>query len=135
MKKIQYARPELVEPIRKELNLAPDAPLREELVRLEKFCKKHPQLSKRFVCTVAGVNCVTLFQHMHRNKRGKTVHAEKRQMVLMILEMLHQDMSIPVNMGRFLQRLDSMHTHVCLCTLRKILKDNGYKTLSVNQNG
>ena len=38
MKKTQYARPELVEPIRKELNLAPDAPLHEKLDRLEKFC-------------------------------------------------------------------------------------------------
>jgi len=135
MKKIQYARPELVEPIREALNLAPDTPLREKLDRLEAFCKKHPNLSKRFVCTVAGVNPVTLFNHTHRNKRGKTISAEKRRMVLLILNLLHPDKSKPVNMGQFLRQLDSMRSHVCLTTLRKILNANGYATLKVNQNG
>ena len=134
MKKIQYARPELVEPIQKELNLAPDTPLREKLDRIEKFCKKHPQLSKRFVCGIVGVDSSTLHRHMHRNKRGKTVYAERRKLALLAIEIAHPDKSKPVIMGRMLRRLDEMHCHVSFNTLRSILNENNYKTLKINQN-
>ena len=134
MKKKQYARPELVEPIRKKLNLAPDAPLREKLDRLEKFCKKHPQLSRRFVCGIVGVGSSTLHQHMNRNKRGKTVYAERRAFALRAIELVHPDKTKPVVMGRMLRRLDEMHSHVSFNTLRSILHEKGYRTLKINQN-
>ena len=134
MKKIQYASPELVDPIQKELNLAPDAPLRVKLDRIEKFCKRHPRLSKRFVCGIAGVDSSTLHRHMNRNKRGKTVYAERRAFALRAIEIVHPDKTKPVIMGRMLRLLDEMHSHVSFNTLRSILHEKGYRTLKVNQN-
>ena len=135
MKKTQYARPELVEPIRKELNLAPDAPLRVKLDRIEKYCLCHPRISQSFVCRIAGVSASTFASFRYRNKRGNTVFARHRADVLRDIQALYPKTDELVVMAPLLRMLQHCGHRICMNTLRSILKEQGYRLLRVNQNG
>ena len=129
-----YARPEMVEPLRKELNIPEGATRRETLDILESYAKAHPQLSLRFIAQVSGIPQPTLYSHIHTSKHGKTKAAAKRQLIAEIVARIHPDKEKPILMAPLFKGLKSSGLKLSLNTLRDILKRNGYRTFAVNQN-
>lgn len=127
-------KPEMVEPLRRELNIPKGATRKEKLDILESYAKAHPQLSLRFIAQVGGVPQPTLYAHINTGKHGKTKASEKRRLIADIVARIHPNKDQPILMAPLFKRFKTLGFKLSLNTLRDILKKNGYRTFAVNQN-
>ena len=134
MKKRTNGKPEMVEPLRRELNIPEGANRSEKLVILEAYATAHPEIPLNFIAKVGGVGQGTLYARIHYGLHGHTQAAKRHELIFDLIKTLHPDKSKPVLMAPLYRRIKSLGYKLSLDTLRKMLKENGYRTFSVNQN-
>lgn len=127
-------KPEMIELLRRELNIPDGATRREKLVILEAYAAAHPEIPLNFIAKVGGVSQGTLYARIHYGLHGHTQAAERHELIFDLVKLLHPDKSKPVLMAPLYRRIKSAGFKLSLNTLRKMLKGNGYMMFTINQN-
>ena len=110
-----------------ELRKSKDAPRLQRYLAIESYIATHPEHSYYLVCEAVGIPDRSYATFTRTSKRGETKYAIRRREILRLIQEMHPDKSVPVNVRKLTRRMNALRHNFSNSTVGRVLKLHGYK--------